>query len=97
VVVHEPSRLDVLCRHLPDWRPAGVLFTRELAQQLWPRLNGYDLDTLTAHITNQQVDHLGPGAVTEAQAIALLLGALLPAATHPTPPPAHPRVARHSR
>jgi len=96
VVVHEPDRIDVLRRHLPDWHPHSVLVTRELAQQLWPRLDGHDLDTLTAHITNQRVTHLGPGATTEAQAIALLLGALLPAA-HPTPQPAHPRVARHSR
>jgi hypothetical protein len=92
VVVHEPGRLDVLRRHLPDWHPHGVLVTRELAQQLWPRLNGHDLDTLTAHLTNQRVDHIGPGAVTEARAIALLLGALLPVVTHPAlqPTPARP-------
>jgi hypothetical protein len=96
VVVHEPGRLEVLRRHLPDWQPTGVLVTRELAQQVWPRLDGYDLDTLTAHITDQRVDRVGPGAVAEAQAVALLLGALLPA-TQPTPQPAHPRVARHSR
>src|SRR5262249_62381024 len=76
VVVHEPGRLEVLRRHLPDWHPAGVLCTRELAQQLWPRLDGYDLDTVTAMVTNQRVDHLGPGAVTEARAVALLLGVL---------------------
>jgi len=96
VVVHEPGRLDVLRRHLPDWQPHSVLVTRELAQQLWPRLTGHDLDTLTAHITNQRVNRVDPGAVAEAQAVALLLGALLPAA-HPTPQPAHPRAARHSR
>jgi hypothetical protein len=96
VVVHEPERLDVLRRHLPDWHPHGVLCTRELAQQLWPRLDGYDLDTLTAYLTNRRVGCVGAGAVAEARAIALLLGALLPA-THPTPQPAHPRVARHSR
>jgi len=89
VVVHEPDRLDVLRHHLPDWHPHGVLVTRELAQQLWPRLGGYDLDPLTAHITNHRVERVGPGAVAEAQAIALLLGALLPAATHPAPQPAH--------
>jgi hypothetical protein len=90
VVVHEPGQLEVLRHHLPDWHPHGVLFTRELAQQLWPRLNGYDLDTLTAQITNHRVKQVGPGAVAEAQAVALLLGALLPAATHPAPQPAHP-------
>lgn len=83
LVVHEPAQLDVLRRHLPDWHPAGILITRDLAQQLWPRLDGYDLDTLTARVTNQRVDRVGPGAVTEARAVALLLGALLPAASHP--------------
>jgi hypothetical protein len=90
VVVHEPDRLEVLRHHLPDWHPHGVLVTRELAQQLWPRLDGYDLDTLTAHITHHRVKQVGPGAVAEAQAVALLLGALLPAAIHPAPQPAHP-------
>jgi hypothetical protein len=81
VVVHEPERLDVLRRHLPDWRPADVLITRELAKLVWPRLDGYDLDTLTARMTDCQLATVGPGAVAEAQATALLLGALLPAAS----------------
>jgi|SRR5215475_5192664 len=88
VVVHEPQRLDVLRRHLPDWQPADVLITRELAKLVWPRLDGYDLDALTARTTADQVSVVGPGAVAEAQAIALLLGALLPAASDP---PSRPR------
>jgi hypothetical protein len=88
VVVHEPERLDILRRHLPDWQPADVLITRDLAKLVWPRLDGYDLDALTARTTADQVTAVGPGAVAEAQAIALLLGALLPAASDP---PSRPR------
>jgi hypothetical protein len=93
VVVHEPARLDVLRQHLPDWQPADVLITRELAKLVWPRLGGYDLDALTARTTGGQLAVVGPGAVAEAQAIALLLGALLPAASDP---PSRPRDLRRA-
>src|SRR5262249_58740326 len=44
VVVHDADRLAVLRRHLPDWQPAGVAYTRELARQVWPRPAGSHLD-----------------------------------------------------
>jgi hypothetical protein len=77
VVVHEPARLEVLRRHLPDWQPAGVVFVRELAARRWPGLADYGLTALTARVTDGLVTRLGPGATAEAQALALLLGALL--------------------
>jgi hypothetical protein len=77
VVVHAPGRLDLLRRHLPDWQPAGVLFTRHLAEQEWPGLDDYGLDALTLLVSDHQLARVGPGATAEAQATALLLGALL--------------------
>ena len=84
VVVHEPGRLDQLSRHLPDWPPAGVLATRDLADQQWPGLDDYGLDALTALISGNHLARVGPGATAEAQATALLLGVLL---TYPDGPP----------
>jgi exodeoxyribonuclease X len=77
VVVHEPARLEVLCRHLPDWQPTGVLFVRDLAERHWPGLDDYGLTTLTTRATNGLVTRVGPGATAEAQALTLLLRALL--------------------
>src|SRR5262249_2779059 len=84
VVVHEPSRLDQLSRHLPDWPPAGVLSTRDLAEQQWPGLDNSGLEVLTALTSDNPLIRGGPGATAEAQATALLLGVLL---TYPDGPP----------
>ena len=54
----------ILRRHLPDWQPAGVVFTHDLAEQVWPGLDGYHLPT----------DH---GAAVEAHTVALILTHLL--------------------
>ncbi|MEU0095686.1 3'-5' exonuclease [Kribbella sp. NPDC006257] len=39
----------VLSRHLPNWRPAGVIDTLRLARATWKGLPSYKLDTLIAH------------------------------------------------
>ncbi len=79
VVTHDPSRLDVLRRHLPDWEPTGVVHTRHLAEQVWPGLeeDDYALGPVTVHARINHVPRVGPGAVVEAHAVALLLAALL--------------------
>jgi len=71
LVVHERDRLEILRRHLPDWKPAAVVFTRELAERIWPGLADYSLRPLS------QEDQRGRGATLEAHATALLLGAAL--------------------
>src|SRR5262249_41437526 len=89
VVVHEPSRLDQLSPHLPDWPPATVLSNRGLCEQQWPNLDAYGLDTLTALISDNHLIRVGPGATAEAHATALLLGVLL---TYPDGPPRRGRI-----
>ena len=64
LAMHERSRWNLLHRQLPDWQPAGLVFTRELAGQVWPGLDGYDLP---AH----------PSSALEAHAVGLLLAELL--------------------
>ena len=76
LLLHEAGRLDVLRRHLPDWEPAGVAHTRALAEQTWPGLDGYDLRAVCV-AAGVDPPRPGSGAVTEAQAVALLLPALL--------------------
>nr|WP_239062914.1 3'-5' exonuclease [Streptomyces sp. SID13031] len=39
----------VLRRHLPDWKPDGVLDTLRLARATWKGLGSYSLDALIAH------------------------------------------------
>src|SRR6266542_3525662 len=46
LVMHDECRLAVLRRHLPDWEPDRVLFTRGLAQRVWPGLDSYDVEPL---------------------------------------------------
>ncbi len=48
VVVHDPARYAIVSRHLPDWRPAGLLLTANLARAAWPNLAGYGLARLAA-------------------------------------------------
>jgi hypothetical protein len=71
LVVHERDRLEILRRHLPDWQPAAVVFTRELAERTWPGLADYSLWALSPE------DQRGRGATAEAHATASLLGAAL--------------------
>jgi len=78
VVVHEPDQLAVLRRHLPGWQPAAVAFTRELAEQAWPGLSDYGLYALASDGTDDQFAGVWPGAAAEAQAITLIVRALLP-------------------
>jgi DNA polymerase III epsilon subunit-like protein len=77
LVMHDPARLDVLRRHLPDWEPGQVLFTCELAETVWPGLAGYGLESVTAAVgVNRAVGAAGAGAVAEAHAVAMLLHTL---------------------
>jgi exodeoxyribonuclease X len=39
----------VLSRHLPNWRPAGVIDTLRLARATWKGLSSYKLDALIDH------------------------------------------------
>src|SRR5215470_24301 len=89
VVVHDRTRWEVLCRQLPGWQPPEVLFTREVAQRWWPGLSSYDLDSLLARATRYRRSRVGPDAVAEAHAVAVVLAALLPAMRRaaPKPPP----------
>ncbi len=77
LVTHDAGRLDVLRRHLPDWEPpAGVAHTRDLAEQAWPGLADYALGPATVRAGINDVPRVGPSAVVEAHAVALLLAAL---------------------
>jgi hypothetical protein len=68
----------VLRRHLPDWQPAGVVHTRELAEQTWPDLSNYDLD----HSSSPEP---GRGVLREAHRIVLLLDTVLHDISQPRP------------
>ncbi|GGQ94742.1 3'-5' exonuclease [Kitasatospora griseola] len=68
----------VLLRHMPDWKPAGVLDTLRLARATFPKAGGYSLDAL---VEMTGIDVAGiPGqrhrAAYDAHATALLLIAL---------------------
>src|SRR5262249_20352878 len=77
LVVHDQARLDVLRRHLPDWQPAEVVFTRALAERWRPRLVAGGPGPRTAPAaTGDRRSRLGPGAVAEAHAVAVLLATL---------------------
>lgn len=45
LVLHERESYAVLRAHLPDWAATRVVFTREIAEQLWPGLDDYGLTT----------------------------------------------------
>lgn len=64
LAMHDQSRWELLRRQLPDWEPAGLVFTRELAIEVWPDLDGYDLPSR-------------PSSAVEAHAVGLLLAELL--------------------
>jgi len=82
VVTHDTGRLAILLRHLPDWRPAAVLHTRDLAERLWPGLPGYDRHALSVVLGSGRVS---PGAAGEADDVAHLLLALTGHTAGPTP------------
>ena len=77
LVTHDASSLDVLRRHLPDWEPAGVAHTRDLTEQAWPGLPDYALGPASARAGINGVGRIGPSAVVEAHAVALLLTVLI--------------------
>src|SRR5215470_18018805 len=85
VVVHDRARWEVLCRHLPGWQPAEVVFTREVAERWWPGLSSYELGPLLARATKHRRSRVGPDAVAEAHAVAVVLAALLPAMRRAAP------------
>ncbi|MFF2612403.1 exonuclease domain-containing protein [Kitasatospora sp. NPDC058046] len=68
----------VLLRHMPDWKPAGVLDTLRLARATFPKAGGYSLDALVG-MTGLDLAAI-PGqrhrAAYDAHATALLLIAL---------------------
>ncbi|MCD0485212.1 3'-5' exonuclease [Streptacidiphilus sp. ASG 303] len=69
---------DALTRHLPGWKPVGVIDTLRLARATWPDAPGHGLDAL---VTHAHLDTSGlPGqrhrASFDAGATALLLQAL---------------------
>jgi DNA polymerase III epsilon subunit-like protein len=84
LVTHDAGRLDVLRSHLPDWEPVGVAHTRDLAEQTWPGLPDYTLGPAVAHAGIKDLPRVGPSAVVEAHAVALLLAALLRQSTQAT-------------
>jgi hypothetical protein len=76
LVVRDAERYATLRRHLPAWQPPAVATVRDLAEQVWPGLDGYDLGPLTQWTGITLVPRPGPGAVAEAHALASLLLAL---------------------
>jgi DNA polymerase III epsilon subunit-like protein len=87
LVTHDQDRLDILRQHFPDWEPAGVAHTRDLAEQVWPGMADYSLDPAILRAGLDGFPRVGPGAAVEAQAVALLLAALLRQATAPASSP----------
>ena len=83
LVVHEECRLAVLRRHLPDWEPERVLFTRALAQTAWPGLDSYDLEPLARAVGITPPPGAEAGAAAEAHTVVMLLSAAARRATRP--------------
>ncbi|WP_405008321.1 3'-5' exonuclease [Kitasatospora purpeofusca] len=65
----------VLLRHMPDWKPAGVIDTLRLARATYPKSGGYSLDALVerAGIDLAAVPGHRHRAGFDAHATALLL------------------------
>ncbi|MFE9425249.1 exonuclease domain-containing protein [Kitasatospora sp. NPDC006697] len=65
----------VLLRHMPDWRPAGVLDTLRLARRTYPEAGGYSLDALIKLTSIDLASVVGQRhrAAFDAHATALLL------------------------
>ncbi|MFE3579439.1 3'-5' exonuclease [Streptomyces vinaceus] len=66
---------SVLSRHLPDWRPAGVIDTLRLARATFPEHKGFGLDALITHtgINLDDVDGTRHRAAYDAHVTGLLL------------------------
>jgi DNA polymerase III epsilon subunit-like protein len=78
VVTHDAGRLDILRRHLPDWEPAALAYTRDMAERAWPGLGDYTLGPILASVGIDGFRRVDPlCAAVEARAVALLLCALL--------------------
>jgi len=77
LVTHDAGRLDVLRSHLPDWEPVDVAHTRELVEQAWPGQPDCSLSPASALAGIKGVARVGPSAVVEAHAVALLLTVLI--------------------
>ncbi len=77
VVTHDADRLDIVRRHLPDWQPVEVAYTRDLAGQVWPGMDDYTLDAAVIRARIRGLARVGPGSSVEAHAVALLLATLL--------------------
>ena len=76
IAAHSASvEYSVLSRHLPGWRPAGVLDTLRLAKAVFPGRKGFGLDALIDHTGISLADVAGTRhrAAYDAQATALLL------------------------
>ena len=84
LVTHDASSLDVLRSHLPDWEPAGVAHTRDLAERAWPGLADYSLGAASARAGINGVARVGQSAVVEAHAVAFLLTVLIRRARRPS-------------
>jgi len=76
LVMHDECRLAVLRRHLPDWEPDRVLFTRGLAQRVWPGLDSYDVEPLARAVGISPLPGVNAGAAVEAYAVVMLLSVL---------------------
>jgi hypothetical protein len=68
LAMRDQSRWELLRRQLPDWEPAGLVLTRELAGQIRPGLVAYDQPGR-------------PSSALEAHGVGLLLAELLRVST----------------
>ncbi|MFI1063894.1 exonuclease domain-containing protein [Streptomyces spororaveus] len=76
IAAHSASvEYNVLSRHLPDWKPAGVIDTLRLAKATFPGHKGFGLDALINHtgISLDGVAGTRHRAGYDAHATALLL------------------------
>jgi exodeoxyribonuclease X len=76
IVAHSAGvEYGVLTRHLPDWKPAGVIDTLRLAKATFPGHKGFGLDALLSHtaIPLEGVSGTRHRAAYDAHATALLL------------------------
>ncbi|MFD4241161.1 exonuclease domain-containing protein [Streptomyces sp. NPDC058525] len=76
ICAHSASvEYSVLTRHMPTWKPAGVIDTLRLARATYPGHKGFGLDALIAH-TDIRLDDVSGArhrAGYDAHATALLL------------------------
>jgi hypothetical protein len=70
LVLHERESYAVLRAHLPDWAASRVVFTRDVAEHVWPGLSDYGLTTHS-------------GASAQLHALSLLITSLVTDAALP--------------